>query len=289
MSSFIPWNSQPLKDWAAKYAEGQIVDLNGQSTHYRVKGEGEPLILIHGFFFDSHMWDASIDVLAENYRVYALDLWGFGYSTRTPMDYGYPLYTDQLLNFMNTLDIPRAHLVGQSMGGGTIINFTISNQERVNKIVLVNAAGMPNPLPLMGRISNLGGIGEIMYELGNDFVRRFTLGSNFLFNKNLLTEEYYNRIMRFHKIQGTSEVMLTVTRNLFFDNLLEEIKTLGGLHQPIMIVWGRNEKSIDLSIGQEMHRILKGSHFEVLDQAGHCSHMDQPQLFNQITTSFLAS
>jgi len=287
MSTFIPWDSQPLHNWAAKYAEGRFIDLDGLSTHYRVKGEGDPLILIHGFFFDSHMWDASIEILSQKYTVYAIDLWGFGYSSRDPLDYGYPLYTTQLLNFMDALSIPKAHLVGQSMGGGTAINFAISQRDRVNKIVLVNAAGMPNPLPLMGRISNLSGVGEFMYGLKNDFIRRFTLGSNFLYNKDLLSNDYYHRITRFHKIQGTSNVMLTVTRNLFFDSLLNEINILGEMELPILIIWGRDEKSIDLSIGQELHRKLVSSQMMVLDHAGHCSNMDQPQQFNHVVGEFL--
>ena len=267
---------------------GKFIDLDGLSTHYIEKGSGEPVILLHGFFFDHNMWNASIDILAEKYKVYVVDLWGFGYSTREPLDYGYPLYTKQLHKFMDALGIQKASLIGQSMGGGTIMNFTISNRDRVDKIVLVNAAGMPNALPLMGRISNLPRVGEFMYGMKSDFVRKFSLGNNFLYNKHLLTDEYYEQITRFHKIKGSSEVMLSVTRNLFFDTLYEEIKLLGEMDVPILIFWGRDEKSIGLPIGQELHKLLKSSHLEVLDQAGHCSNMDQPDLFNRLTLSFLA-
>ena len=269
MSGFVPWSSQPLNEWAEKYAPGKFIDLDGLSTHYIEKGFGDPVIFIHGFFFDTNMWNKSIEVFAEIYKVYAIDLWGFGYSTREPLDYGYPLYTKQLHKFMDALNIHRASLIGQSMGGGTIMNFTISNRNRVDKIVLVSAAGMPNALPLMGRISNLPGVGEFMYSLKSDFMRKFTLGNNFLDNKHLLTEECYEQLTRFHKIKGSSEVMLNVTRKQFFDTLIEEIETLGNMNVPILIVWGRNEKSIPLPIGQDLHRMLKGSNFEVLDQAGH--------------------
>lgn len=288
MSDFVPWNSQPRDEWAAKYAPGKFVELEGLSTHYVERGSGEPVIFLHGFFFDTNMWSKSIDVLAERYKVYAIDLWGFGYSTRKPLEYGYPLYKKQLLQFMDALDIQKASLIGQSMGGGTIIYFTVSNRERVEKIVLVNAAGMPNTLPLMGRISNLPGVGEFMYSLNNDFIRKFTLGNNFLYNKHLITEEYYEQLTQFHKIKGSSEVMLTVTRKQFFDTLIEEIITLGDMDVPTLIVWGRNEKSIPLPIGRELHKLLKDSRLEILDQAGHCSNMDQPERFNQITLDFLA-
>ena len=78
MPGFIPWNSQPLYDWASKYAPGKFIELDGLSTHYIEKGSGEPVILLHGFFYDTYMWNKNIDALAERYKVYAFDLWGFG-------------------------------------------------------------------------------------------------------------------------------------------------------------------------------------------------------------------
>ena len=56
MAEFIPWNSQPLDEWAKKHAAGKFTDLDGHSTHYIEKGAGEPVILIHGFFYDSYTW-----------------------------------------------------------------------------------------------------------------------------------------------------------------------------------------------------------------------------------------
>jgi pimeloyl-ACP methyl ester carboxylesterase len=190
---------------------------------------------------------------------------------------------------MEALDIPKASLVGQSMGGGTIINFTVSNRERVDKIVLVDAAGMPNRLPIMGRIANLPKLGEFMYGLNSNVMRKMTLRNTFLHNRHIITEEYFDNATRFHKIKGTTEVMLQVTRKQFFDTLTEEIEKLSMLAVPTLIFWGREEKAIPLAVGQEMHRILKGSRLEILDQAGHCAHDDQPAIFNQLTLEFLES
>ncbi len=289
MTDFIPWDSQPLTDWAAKYAPGKFIELDGKSTHYIEKGAGEPIILLHGFFFDTYMWQKNIDALAEQFKVYALDWWGFGYSTREPLDYGYPLYTSQLLAFMDALEIPKASLVGQSMGGGVTINFTIAHRERVDKIVLVDAAGLPNPLPIMGRISNLPLVGELMYSVNNNLLRKTALGTSFLHNKHLITDDYFETVTRFHKIKGTNKVMLEVTRRQFFDTLTTEIHQLGDLNVPTLIIWGREEKAIPLATGQKMHQILKGSRLEIFDQAGHCPQDDQPDLFNQMALDFLTS
>ena len=83
MSEFINWSSQPLSEWTEKHAKGTVIELDGHQTHYIEKGQGEALILIHGFMYDSFLWQENIDVLAQHYRVLAIDLWGCGYSTKS--------------------------------------------------------------------------------------------------------------------------------------------------------------------------------------------------------------
>jgi pimeloyl-ACP methyl ester carboxylesterase len=287
--AYVPWNSQPLDEWAREHAPGRFVDLSGHSTHYVEQGEGAPVILIHGFFYDTFMWHENIDALASVFKVYAFDLWGFGYSTREPMDYGYPLYCRQLLKFMDALGIRKASLIGQSMGGGTIVQFANVHRDRVEKVILVDAAGMPNPLPLMGKIASLPLVGELMYGLPGGFMRRFVLRKNFIYDPQYITSSYFENVTRFHKIKGSSEAMLTVLRKQFFHTLLDEIHSYGQLNVPTLIVWGRQDPNIPLDRGEAMHTILPGSRFEVIDQAGHCPNDEQSGVFNQLAIDFLSS
>jgi len=289
MTEFIPWNSQPLDEWAKKYAAGKFIDLDGYSTHYIEKGEGEPVILIHGFLYNSYMWNNNIDALADRFKVYALDLWGFGYSTREPLDYGYPLYADQLLKFMDALNIQKASLVGHSMGGGTCIFFSVQHRERVNKVILVDPAGMPNPLPLIGKIANLPKVGEFLLGLKGNFYRKMVLSTTFIYDKAFITDSYFENVTRFHKIKGTTEVLLKILRKQFFHTLLDEIRRLGEIDVSILIIWGRHDKAVPSECGQEMHKILRGSRLEIFEQMGHCPHDEQSQKFNQLALDFLAS
>jgi pimeloyl-ACP methyl ester carboxylesterase len=82
--------------------------------------------------------------------------------------------------------------------------------------------------------------------------------------------------------------MLSITRKQFFDTLSEEIKSVSLMNVPTLIVWGREEKSIPLPIGEELHHILKGSRLEILDMAGHCAHDDRSDIFNELVLDFLA-
>ena len=285
--SYVPWNSQPLDEWARKHARGDLIDLGGHSTHYLERGGGSPVIIIHGFFYDTHMWHNNIEPLAGLFKVYAIDLWGFGYSTREPMDYGYSLYSGQLLAFMDALGIQKASMIGQSMGGGTIMKFAISHRDRIDKVILVDPAGMPNPLPLMGKIANLPLIGEIMYGLQSDFMRKLVLRKNFIRDPAFVTDSYFENVTRFHKIKGTSQVMLAILRKRFFDTLGDETHAFGEINLPTLLVWGREDRSIPVERGRAMHALLKGSRLEIIDNAGHCPHDEQSGRFNQLVIAFL--
>ncbi|RZA08201.1 MAG: alpha/beta hydrolase [Moraxellaceae bacterium] len=287
MSDYIRWNSQPLDSWASKYAKGKFVDLDGKKTHYIEKGEGEPVILLHGFFYDSYLWEENINFLAQKFKVYALDLWGCGYSTRDPLDYSYQLYTNQLLLFMNYLGLERASLVGQSMGGGTAMMFCLQHRHRVNKLLLVDPAGLPNSLPLAAKFVNLPRVGEFFMGLSVDALRRDTLSDIFIHNKELVTDEYFENVTRFHKVNGTVESILSIQRENFFDTLSDEINRLADVDVEILIVWGREDKGIPLSRGQEMHRILKHSRLVIIDNAGHVPNFECSGEFNRIAVEFL--
>ncbi|MBW8012662.1 MAG: alpha/beta fold hydrolase [Chloroflexi bacterium] len=289
MAEFVKWNSQPLDLWAKKHAQGKLINLDGHMTHYKEKGAGEPVILIHGFFYDSYIWAENIDALAEKYKVYSLELWGSGYSTREPLDYSYQLFANQLLLFMDALEIQRASLVGQSIGAGTSILFCVQNRHRVDKLLLVDAAGMPSKLPVARRFLNLPGVGEFLMGLNTNAIRRYNLGDTFIYDKKLITDEYFENVTRFQKIEGTTKAAMSILRRNFFPSLIEDIQFLAQLEgPPILIVWGRQDNAISVIYGEQMHDILKGSRLEIIENAGHVPNYEQSKIFNQLALDFLA-
>lgn len=287
MSGFVPWNSQSISNWSKKYAKGKFIDLDGHSTHYLKKGEGVPIILIHGFNMDMNTWTHNIEALAANHSVYAFDLWGMGYSTREAMDTGYPLFAEQLLQFMDALEIDKATLVGHSIGAGTAIYFAVHNPDRVARLVLVDSTGIPNPLPLRSKFFTLPGVGEFLLGINNNYFRRKNLNDIWFHEKYRLTDEVFRDLTQFQKVEGSSEILLQILRRDFFHTLSEEIKQLSHMDIPTLIVWGRYDVSIPLKIGREMHSILEGSSFEVIDNGGHMPNWDSPAQFNQIVMAFI--
>ncbi len=287
MTTFIPWNSQPLSEWTEKFAAGQIIEVDGKPTHYIEAGEGDPIILLHGFFLDSYTWAKNMDVLSTRFKVYAPDHWGFGYSTREPLDYGYQLYVDQLLAFMDKLGLEQASLVGHSIGGGTAILFAVQNRKRVDKLILVDSAGLPNPLPFRAKLFNLPGVGEFLMRLNTDAVRKKNLADLWIYDMENVSDQDFENLMRFQKIEGSNEVLLSVLRKQFFNTLGDEINQLGKLDIPALIVWGGDEANIPLERGQEMHQILQGSRLEIIKGAGHMPNFEKPAVFNELAIDFL--
>lgn len=288
--SRVAWDSQPLDAWARQHAKGKFIELDGLRTHYRECGEGPPLILLHGFFYDSGMWDRNLDALARHFHVYALDLWGFGYSTRDPQEYGYALYMQQVLAFMDQLGIARASLMGQSMGGGVAIKLAVDHPERVDRLVLVDAAGMPNRLPLSGKLLKaFPALGRFLYGLDTDAIRKQALADYFILDKALLTQAYFDEVTRFHKVQGTTEVFARIIQLDFFYTLQDEIERLGQLGKRILIVWGREDRGNPLKLGEAMHQKLPGSTLRVMDKTRHVPNAERPEEFNALALEFLCA
>jgi pimeloyl-ACP methyl ester carboxylesterase len=287
MTDFVPWNSQPLDDWAKEFAEGDSIDLRGRRTHFVQRGQGEPVLLIHGFNLDWHTWTKNIDPLAAHFEVYAPDLWGQGLSTREPLDYGYALFSEQIQMFMDALGIEQASLVGHSMGGGTSIVFSLHNRERVKKLILLDSTGIPTPLPFRSKIFRLPGVAEFLLSLPTDQIRRKNLLDIWIHNRELLSDGYYKEFTRSQKIQGSTQALLSILRRDFFNTLSDEIRALGTANIPTLIVWGRNDQSLPVRCAQEMHRLLPGSRLEIVDEAGHLANFDRPDIFNQLAIDFL--
>jgi pimeloyl-ACP methyl ester carboxylesterase len=288
MSKFIPWNSQPLDVWADHYAEGNFIDLAGRRTHFVERGQGKPVILIHGFNLDSHTWIKNFDQLAARFKVFAPDLWGQGYSTRQPLDYGYDLFEEQIRLFMETLDIQKASLVGHSMGGGTSIVFALKNRDKVEKLVLTDSAGIPTQLPFRSKVFRLKGVAEFLMALRTDRIRRMNLEDIWIRDRELLTEDIYQKLVLYQKIEGSTEALLTILRKDFFNTLEDEIQELGKRDIPTLIIWGREDASLPLHCAEGMHRLITGSRLEILDNAGHLANFDRANEFNELVIDFLS-
>jgi len=289
MAEFVPWNSRELEEWREKHALGQCIDLDGRSTHFLKRGQGEPLIMVHGFNMDLVSWLYNIDAFARHYTVYAIDLWGFGFSTREPKDYSFDLFVEQLRLFTETLDIKQAVMVGHSLGGGAIIPFTIGYPDRVSKLVLVGCVGLPYKMPERSKFFKIPVVPELLMGINNDFIRRKNLLDLWVYDNDLMTDSYFNQCIQFQKVKGSTRVLLKILRSDFFQTLGDDVDALGKSGLPILLLCGRHDRAVPISVSQELHRRMPGSTLKIFEETGHMPFFEKPDEFNQFVLDWLSS
>jgi pimeloyl-ACP methyl ester carboxylesterase len=275
-------------DEACREAPGSFVELPGGRCHYREAGEGPPVVLIHGFMYSTVMWESVLEPLSAHFRVLALDLFGWGYSSRDEgRNYDYQLYADQLRSFLDALGLERAALVGQSMGGGAAIRFAVQHPERVERLVLVDPSSLPNPLPLAGQLFALPLVGELLMTAGGDAVLAKNLRDHWFHDPARVTPEYVARVGASLRIRGSSWTVLNILRTLDFGSQEALLDQLAELGLPTLLVWGRQDAAVPLELGRRMQRLLPGAELLVIDDAGHTPHEEHPEVFLERVVPFL--
>jgi len=115
-----------------------FVKINNINLCYEMRGNGEPLFLIHGFGSKKEVFIGQFQVLSQKYKVIRLDNRGSGKSDRPDMLYSMDMFVEDIKALMNFLDIKKAHFLGYSLGGMIVQNFIIKYPERVDKLILIN-------------------------------------------------------------------------------------------------------------------------------------------------------
>ena len=142
---------------ATRVSPTQQIELHGHPVTYRRMGEGPPIVLIHGITSSSRTWRSVMPALAEHYTVIAPDLLGHGRSAKPRGDYSLGAYASGVRDLLLALDIPRANVVGHSLGGGVAMQFAYQFPERVDRLVLVDSGGLGTEVNLALRAATLPG------------------------------------------------------------------------------------------------------------------------------------
>ena len=112
-----------------------FAELEDVRLYYEVAGDGQPVVLIHGFTLDRQMWDNEFRKLSQRFRVIRYDLRGHGNSSGVIRDFS---HVDDLLGLLDKLSVEKAHIIGLSLGGWIATDFSIVHPERVNSTILID-------------------------------------------------------------------------------------------------------------------------------------------------------
>jgi len=286
----IPLVQPDRIDWNSSLSP-RTVQIKGQTIFYIVKGDGEPLILIHGYGAAMWVWEKQIEILSRSYRVYALDLIGHGFSDRPKIAYSPEAYIQFLKDFMDGVGIEKATLIGNSMGGGIAWGMAGFFPERVEKLVLINSV-TPDVLDQVRNDSfrTLVAIKDIPFLPYLVFASRNRHSIKWILQEcvsdiKLITPEVLNRQYQISRIKGTTWALYSTFKNAKDAPKLRD--GLSHIDRPTLLIWGERDLIFPPSVGENLHQSIRGSKFQLIEKSGHIPMWETPDEVNQAILSFL--
>ena len=252
-----------------------IKTVNGLNINYEEKGEGDLIVLLHGWGSNITLFANLIDLLSKKYKVVAMDMPGFGKSDepKEPWDVG--RYVDFVIDFLKDYNTDEVMLLGHSFGGRVIIKMHSRSDLpfKVTKVILVDSAGIMPPK------TNKKSWRKRYYKMG-----KAVLSTKIA--QKLAPEALEN----FRKKMGSADYAAAspMMRQVMVKVVNEDLEPyLPNIKAPTLLVWGVNDTATPLSDGEKMEKLIPDSGLVKLEPAGHYSFLDQQFTFNRVMSSFM--
>ena len=268
------------------------VEVNGEHVAYLDIGQGQPVILIHGFGGSMWQWEHQQQPLSAEFRLITPDLIGSGLSTKPDIEYRPEQMLEYFIGFMDALRIRQATLVGNSMGAGLAIGMALTYPDRVSQLVLID--GLPANVrdrltsPSIKRALDTAAPSWLA-SFGNWLFGGVMIASvleEIVHDPALLTPAVIERSNRNRQRPGVIPPLMTVRDTL---PLWESgfAKRIGEIRHPTLILWGEEDRVFPLPIGEDLQRTIKGSALVRIPNAGHIPQWERPDLANRAMIEFL--
>jgi pimeloyl-ACP methyl ester carboxylesterase len=265
--------------------------VHGSRVNYVEMGDGPPLIFIHGLSGCWQNWLENIPHMARRHRVVAVDLAGFGESELPHEEISIPGYGRFVDAFLGEIGIERAALVGNSMGGFIAAEVALNRPSRVEKLVLVSAAGLMRAGNR--RLSALEHAAKLFHPATAAVLARREL----LVKRPKLRRRVLYGIVRYpERIEPELiyEVASGAGKPGFIDALDSIMKydfreRLPEISVPTLIIWGRNDWVVPVAGAAEYERLIPGAWSVIFEETGHLPMLERPARFNQLVEEFLTA
>jgi pimeloyl-ACP methyl ester carboxylesterase len=268
------------------------IELPGAEVNYVDIGKGEPVLFVHGLAGCWRNWLENIPHFAENHRVLAPDLPGFGDSPSPNWDISMPAYGRMLHDFCERLGVERvAALVGNSMGGFVSTEVVIQRPERFDRLVLVSAAGI-SFAELKGRRTQALArsieaaapflAGDRRFLLTRPMGRQLTFGGLMRAPAKLRPELLAEQARPGLSAPGFADAMIAIAGYDTRERLPE-------IEIPTLVVWGLNDRIVPVEAALAYHRLIPRSRLEIFERTGHVPMLERPARFNALVDEFIES
>lgn len=247
----------------------------GRAIRYYDIGNGPPLVLVHGIGGDADQWAFTFDALSAGNRVIAFDLLGFGRSDKPAIDYRVEGYVEFLDRLLRGIGIGRAAVLGHSFGGWIAAAFALQFPERVDKLVLVDAAGID------------AGAVDVPIDLNVSTRRAMREAFEFMFHdKAFVSDTLVDLAYALHLERGDGHAIRSALRTLAEPREKLDAR-LGELRVPTLLLWGEQDALTPVAMAREFHRRIAGSQLELIPECGHLPPLEKAAAFARAVTRFL--
>jgi pimeloyl-ACP methyl ester carboxylesterase len=261
-------------------AESKFVKVGNYNIHYIEEGNGEPMIMIHGWLCWGAYWKKVIPLVKDQYHVYAPDLLGHGISDKPlgkEVSYGTEAQAERIIAFMNTLGIKKAYIVGHSMGGEIAAKVAFLAPDRVKGLVLICAAGMektPKLLPWHVRLGRALHFDNLAWMMSKTIIRINTPSLMF-YKENPMPDEFVNDLVMTNLNNMTDrKAMVKATKEGLFQNFMDE--RCKDINVPTLVISAKHDRVIPPETQEQYSNLIPGAQYVCIDKAGHMAPWEQP-------------
>lgn len=264
---------------------GKSVVAKGISTNYLDSGAGQPVVFVHGSgpgVSAYANWRLTLPALAGQVHCYAPDLVGFGFTERpVGIDYTLQTWVDQLLGFLDALELGPVSLVGNSFGGAVALRLAATHPGRVRRLVLMGAVGVT--FDITEGLDAVWG-----YQPSIPAMRR--LLDYFAYSRELVDDELarvrYEASIR-PGFQESFAAMFPAPRQRWVDALCTPEDQIAALGHPTLIVHGRDDQVIPMAVSLRLHQLIDDSELHVFGRCGHWTQIERCAHFAALIGEFL--
>ena len=275
----------------AEYNTTSVWGLNVRYVDTGKAVEGPVALLLHGLADSLISWYCNIDFLADaGYRVIAIDLPGFGESDKpSHLEYDPGSAADFVYDFCQELGIEKLSLVGNSAGGLIAGLFALEHPTVVEKLVLIDSAGLGRKVSWLLRAISVPILGDMDYRPKLNSM--IGLSKRLFYQPPAILEELLPEMDRIKLLPGASMATVrSIRSSINLRGLRRKWQILSRLKQsevPLMVIWGADDFIIPVSHAEAARRDLPQCDVQVLPEFGHWPQMEKPSVFNPLVSDFL--
>lgn len=238
--------------------------------YYQTAGSGKDLILLHGWKQDVSTWWGIVDLLKDDFKIWMIDLPGFGRSNIPGKPWNISDYVDSVGEFIKENKINKPILLGHSLGGNVAIKLASSHPEIVSKLILEDSSGFRKKSTLRSQI--------------------FLFGAKLL--KYLIPDSTFKERLR-NKLYGSigSDYLSAGPLRKTFQNIVSEDLTgeAKNITTETLIIWGEKDREVPVSSANKLYHLIENSSLEIMEGVGHFPHLENTKLFTYYVKDFSGS